>query len=208
MYFFRINKYLFIRLSKARDLSKLVKKVIIDKNGNRKTVYVRISDELNKKRSLDFEKKKWFMDKNNNNIKELINFMRKQDIEYCCVTNDGENAFFKKVGNKKRVFLIPEELKKIQGSKIHIHNHPKGRIFSPDDIFFMLSNDIKNIYVVYKENGKNITHSLKIKKEIPVEKKPVIYVWYKNLSNIIFDDNEIIKSFLKHYGEYFEYKRT
>ena len=66
---------------KAKDLTKLVKKVIIDKNGHRKTVYVKIAEDLDNDKSVEMEKRKWFMAEGNNKVEDLVKFMRKQDIE-------------------------------------------------------------------------------------------------------------------------------
>jgi len=53
MLFIRLNKTQFIKLEKARDLTKLTKKVIIDKNGHRKTVYVKIGVDKKKETEVD-----------------------------------------------------------------------------------------------------------------------------------------------------------
>ncbi len=45
--FIKISDGRFFELEKAKDLSKLVKKQIVDKNGNIKTVYVKVTEDLN-----------------------------------------------------------------------------------------------------------------------------------------------------------------
>lgn len=164
----KIGKNKYIKLEKAKDLSKLIKKSIFDKNGHVKTVYVKVDEDINIKRSTDMEKRLWFLNKDNNNISDLIKFMRKQNIEYCCVTNNGKTSFFKKAGHKTGINFTNEELNEIKNSKQFIHNHPKGTSFSVEDLSMFLFKNINEIQIVCVVNNKNTTYSLKKIKEIPI----------------------------------------
>lgn len=59
--YIKLGNNLYIPLEKAKDLTKLIKKRIVDKNGHVKTVYVKADDNLNIKRSVEIDKRKWFL---------------------------------------------------------------------------------------------------------------------------------------------------
>ncbi len=204
----------YIRLEKARDLTKLIKKRIVDKNGNIKTVYVRIDEDVNIKRSLEIDKRRWFLNDNNNNIQELSKFMRHQNIEYCCISNDGKNSFFKKIGHKNGINFSNAELDKIYNVKLFIHNHPKGHSFSLDDLSMFLFKNIKEMRIVCFRNKIKTTYFLKRRKEIPL---PIIEE-ILNEYNFSFNSGEnfgeekpsnyAMMSIIKNFGEFLIYERT
>lgn len=200
------NKY--YSLSKAKDLTKLIKKRIVDKNGNIKTVYVKADDNLNIKRSVEIDKRKWFLNEHNNDIKELSKFMRKQKIEYCCVSNDGQKSFFKKVGHETGIKFYGDDENIIKNSKLFIHNHPKGHSFSLDDLSMFLFKDIKEMRIVSRIKTININYTIKLLKEIPEETKNEMCLRY-NTSKISAEFMDMLNSshfaMLSVADEYYQY---
>ncbi|OQA66245.1 MAG: hypothetical protein BWY36_00928 [Candidatus Diapherotrites archaeon ADurb.Bin253] len=200
----------YIRLEKARDLTKLIKKRIVDKNGNIKTVYVRVDEDINIKRSLEIDKRRWFLNENNNDIQELSKFMRYQNIEYCCISNDGKKSFFKKVGHKNGVNFLNAELDKIYNVKLFVHNHPEGHSFSLDDLSMFLFKNIKEMRIVSRIKNFKIDYILKLSKEVPEEIKNEICIRYNN-SKLSAESLDILNSshfaMLSVADEYYQYIR-
>jgi len=196
MLFFKVNNEFYIKLSKTKDLSRLVKKVIVDKNGYRKTVYVKIYDIESKKKQLN----------------KFIESIRKEKIEHSLVIDANYNVILYKSGDAKGVKYTKREIIKINNSYKLIHNHSTGESLSPQDLFFALGNSIQNFEIVGMENNRKVNYSLKILKEIPYETKSRIIKIYINLFlinrnlEIKNPSNVAMKSLIKDYGEYLKYE--
>lgn len=200
MLFLKVNNEFYIKLLKAKDLSRLVKKVIVDKNGHRKTVYVKIDDIESKK----------------NKLNKFIESIRKEKIEHSLVIDANYNVILYKSGDKSGIKYTKREISKINNSYRLIHNHSTGESLSPQDLFFALGNSIQNFEIVGMENNRKVNYSLKILKEIPCDTKSKIIKIYINLFlinkniGIRNPSNVAMKSLIKDYGEYlkYEYNRT
>jgi len=168
MLFLKIDNSRYVMLEKAKDLSKLVKKHIVDKNGNVKTVYVKIGDA---------EK-----------IKQKLNRFRKtmidEKVEHSLTFDKNGKIVNYKIGNENRIQYTKRELSQIKGALFYTHNHPKGGSFSDSDIIFALKNNIKEIEC-FGEDKKNKTgkysFSLKILKQVNDEKQKEIQNDFKQI---------------------------
>jgi hypothetical protein len=172
------NKY--YSLSKAKDLTKLIKKQIVDKNGNIKTVYVKIEETKDR----------------NRNIKRFIELIRNSKTEHSITVDSEGNLLVYKEGKANQIRFTQQELRKLNGAKLSIHNHPVGNSFSPADISFLIRNKIQEIKVVGMLNNKKVNYSLKLlknlnEKEIKEIEENIIKIFQnknKDLQNKIFEN--------------------
>lgn len=157
MLFLRLSKNLFINLEKGKDLSKLIKKQIVDKNGNIKTVYVRMDNfETTRQKIKKFKKI----------------FMEEPKEHGMAISSEGKILNYK-IGNESRIIYTKRELRAIRGAKLYIHNHPKGASFSSSDIKFAIENEISEIecFGIDKKNDNTAYNfSLKINKDAKIDK--------------------------------------
>jgi len=213
MLYLKVGEFKYIKLEdleKAKDLTKLIKKKVVDKNGVLKTVWVRVDEDVNVRRSVNVDKRLWFLNKDNNNVSDLVKFMRKQDYEFCCVTNDGKTSFFKKAGHKSGINFTDEEMDKIRDSKQFIHNHPKGTSFSEEDLSLLMLNNIKEMSIISQIKNVKINYKMTLLKEVPLEVYQDImndYFSHKNLSSSFGSENASHKSMQNIADDYSEYIR-
>lgn len=200
MLYIKLYKNFFIKLDKARDLSKLVKKVIIDKNGNKKTVYVKISKKINinmrtKIQNLFnvyfsfgiIEKTDKIKDVNEKIINEskiFENNIIKLNMETCGSFDKNGKLIFSKSGNYDEIKFNENEFNKIKNMEIFTHNHPENKTFSMEDIFLLLSSGIKLMRVV----SPNYIYSLQISSKNKSKNKRELFDKY----NFIFDKIDTI----------------
>lgn len=79
--------------------------------------------------------------------------IRDQDYETAGVFNDAGKLIFEKSGEKDRVKFTKAEGNSFKGLTL-THNHPKGDSFSPMDLKFACTVEMKAIRVTCKGNGK------------------------------------------------------
>lgn len=161
----------YIRLEKARDLTKLIKKRIVDKNGNIKTVYVKVEEKKDRYR----------------NIKRFIESIRGSKIEHSITVDDEGRLLVHKEGKANQIRFTQQELRKMNGAKLSVHNHPKGGAFSLGDIVFLCKNNIKEIKISNLEFNKKIDYSLKLLRLVGNEEIINIVKEYTKSYNFIFN---------------------
>ena len=151
MFFLKINDN-YIVLEKAKNLTKLIKKVIINKKGQQQTVYIKPDVDVFKMKE--------------DQINKFIESIRNEKIEHSLTVNNKGEVLVYKIGKENQVRYTQQELRKINGAKLSIHNHPIGNSLSPTDVNFSIINDIKEIKVVGLFDNKKVNYSFKIKKTI------------------------------------------
>ena len=214
MQLIKFRKNLFFKLNKAKNLSKLIKKTIVNKKGFRQTVYVRMDEEKFKL--------------NENQIKKFIESIRNEKIEHNLCLDSSGNVLAYKTGTKDKVIFTKRELRKINNAKVSIHNHTNGSSFSIFDLKFLIINNIKEIQVVTFDDNKKINYSLHLFSEIKnkdidslidayikISKETFIEIEYKKYKNQKEKDEEIknfyhlaMKNFVKKYNKEFRYEKS
>jgi len=176
--FLFINNKIF-NLNKAKDYLKLTKKTIIDKNGKKKTVYVRID----------------FNDKIKNQIEKYIESIRNDIVENSICLDSNGKVLVHKIGSENNIFYTKREITKMKGAKLYIHNHPNGSSFSIADISFLLHNNIKKIVAVGSVDNKKINYSLELLKSVDLVQRNNLLRGYletnkkelENVQRLIYD---------------------
>jgi len=183
--YIKLNSNIYIQLFKAKDFGKLTKKIITDKNGHQKTVYVKTFDDLFKQRE--------------KGIKKYIESIRNETIEHSICLDAKGDILVHKIGEKNNIFYTQRELSKMNGAKLHIHNHPNGVGFSNSDLIFATVNNIKEIKMVtiniFNKNESldyslKIIHNIKTKEEIQLIKKEYNIIFnemYKKVQNKVYN---------------------
>lgn len=143
----------YYNMDKAKDLTKLIKKRVIDKNGHPKTVYVKVEEKKDKEL----------------NIKRFIESIRNAKNEHSITVDEDGRLLIYKEGKENQIRYTKQELRKINNAKLNIHNHPIGNSFSPADISFLMRNNIKEIKVVGLLNNKKVNYSLKLLRKVEEE---------------------------------------
>lgn len=210
--FIKLSEGIYQEMDKAKDLTKLIKKHVVDKNGRVTTVWVKVDEDVNVRRSINVDKRLWFLNKDNNNVSDLVKFMRKQDYEFCCVTNDGKTSFFKKAGHKSGINFTDEELNKIRDSKQFIHNHPKGHSFSENDLITLIFNNIKEMNIVSQIKNVKINYKMTLLKPIPQDIREQILNSYNinKVASEVFENKNpshmAMQIIAEEYDEYIKYE--
>jgi hypothetical protein len=108
-------------------------------------------------------------------------------IEHCFVFNaKSEKIFHKTSGLKDGVFFETEELFKIQGARLFIHNHPSGDSFSSPDLRFLFENEISEMRVVSDRQE----YRLRLKKTVEDDDVDEIVNNYKKILEEIVESLE------------------
>lgn len=180
------NNYL--KMEKAKDITKLIKKIIINKLGIQQTVYV--EPEEKKEEKTDVKLKMRFdshslifnfnligfeervgdektTEKALNKAKDIENNISSFDKEHTNIINEEGKILLSKSGNYDEIDFDEKEINTIRNSEILTHTHPQERSFSAEDVFLALSLGIKELRVKTPEN----TYFFKISHKSPAKDK-------------------------------------
>lgn len=167
-------------MKKARDLSKLTKKIITDKRGHRRTVWVKVNDNkkdvikkiklkmrfnshdlINKFNAIGYSERignEKTSEKSLKKSQDIENNISSFDKEYTSIIDKNGNIVLSKTGNYDEIEFDESEIEKIRKTEILMHTHPEDKSFSVEDVFLGLSFGIKEMRVKTPDN----TYSFKI----------------------------------------------
>lgn len=165
MLFLRLDKTKFIKLEKARkDLTKLIKKQVVDKNGHIKTVWVKVVETVKVRMrsyannlfnnyfamgfSYRFGEIKETSLKSLQASKKMESEIVNAEIEHCGAFNSEGKLIFTKKGEYDKIEFYKSEVNIFKNSEIFTHNHPEDKSFSMEDIFMAISTGIKEIRII------------------------------------------------------------
>lgn len=208
--FIKLGEGLYIDLSKARkDLTKLIKKQIIDKNGHVKTVWVKaienvkvgMRDSVEKmfnnyfamgfsERIGDIKKTSIISSEVCNNFEKLID---NKPEENCGAFNSEGKLIFTKKGKYDEIEFDKLEIDKIRNAEILTHNHPEDMSLSMKDLFMAISFGVKELKAI----TPNYICSIKFSHKEKSKNKRETFDKYQYLFNIIDKHNQIEAKKLK-----------
>lgn len=214
MFFLRLNKTRFIRLEKARSHKYVSRKP----DGKGGWIYTYSKKPSGNNYALNYNDVKNFGYEKAVQIHKDIELIRSiKDSEHSKIYDENGNVVLHKIFPKEGGKFSQDELKKIENSKLLIHNHPSADSFSPDDLELMLDRNIDEIRACGEKGKRKTDFSLKIIKQPPISKHKDIIKDYTNkwnsfmimaLSGILsWPAYSAMQSFTKIYKEFSKHER-
>jgi len=158
--FIKLGEGLYQEMDKAKDLTKLIKKSIVDKNGHVKTVWVKMAfdnsaDIFKKYSQIGFsERYNEIKETSKISLKVCESFENKiinADLEYCGSFDSQGKLLLSKKGEYDKIELSYKEAQRIKNIEIFTHNHPEKRSFSMEDLILSTCLGVKELRAVHNK---------------------------------------------------------